>query len=200
MSQDLIPLLDELRIISQNGLRYSDNRHDERRYKRILELVEEYYGETLPLPPEEVHDQLADEIGHVTPKVGVGAAIFDREGKILLMKRSEDGEWNVPGGFVDPNEGPKQALIRETREETSLEIEIVELVSALHQPATTHHVNEVVGLGYLCERTGGELEGSEESTALQYWDIEDVPHWHRNSDQLARQARNVWKQIRPSDK
>jgi ADP-ribose pyrophosphatase YjhB (NUDIX family) len=192
MERDILSLLDELRIIGQNGLRYADDHHDERRYERILELVEEHYGETLTLPPEEVHNRLAEEVGHVTPKVGAGAAIFNEDGKMLLMQRPDRGDWNVPGGFVDPDEGPEQAVIRETREETGLDVRIVDLVGAYHQPATEQHVNEVVGLAYLCERVGGELRESKESTALQYWHIEDVPNWHRTARTLAIDARETW--------
>ncbi|WP_248909160.1 NUDIX hydrolase N-terminal domain-containing protein [Halocatena marina] len=192
MDPNVLSLLDELRILGQNGLRYADNHYDEQRYRRLLELVAEYYGETLALPPEEVHEQLAAEIGHVTPKVGVGAALFDDDGKILLMKRPDRGEWNVPGGFVDPGEGPQQAVRRETREETGLAVRINELVGVYHLPATEQYVNEVVGIAYLCERTGGELQGSVESTALQYWHIENVPEWHRDAHALAANAHDVW--------
>jgi ADP-ribose pyrophosphatase YjhB (NUDIX family) len=196
MTRGLSSLLDELRIIAQNGLRYSDNQHDERRYERILELVAEHYGETLSVPPEEMQDRLAAEIGHITPKVGAGAAIFDEDGKILLMKRPDRGDWNVPGGFVDPNEGPEGAVVREVKEETNLDIRIVELVGAYHQPATAQHANEVVGLVYLCERTGGELRDSEESTALQYWQVESVPEWHRRARRFAIDAYDAWQEYR----
>ena len=50
---DLVKLLDELRIIGQNGLRYAENPYDEARYERILELVCQYYGESLAVPSEE---------------------------------------------------------------------------------------------------------------------------------------------------
>jgi hypothetical protein len=118
MEQDMLSLLDELRIIGQNGHWYADNNHDERRYERMLELVEEHYGETLAVPPEEVRGRLAEEVGHVTPKVGTGAAIFNEDGKMLLMQRLDREDWNVPGWVVDPGEGPEQAVVRETREET----------------------------------------------------------------------------------
>lgn len=192
MVLDILSLLDELRIIGQNGLRYADNYHDERRYKRLLELVEEYYGETLALPPKEVHDRLGEELGHVTPKVGIGAALFDEDEKLLLMKRPDRGDWNVPGAFVDPGEGPQQAVRRETQEETGLSVRINDLVGAYHLPSTEQHVNELVGLVYLCECIGGELRGSAESTALQYWQIEDVPCWHREAQEYAVDARKAW--------
>jgi mutator protein MutT len=48
------------------------------------------------------------------------------QGKILLGKRSKfcnnPGQWNFPGGTIDPNENPKQAAQRETKEETNLDV------------------------------------------------------------------------------
>jgi mutator protein MutT len=48
------------------------------------------------------------------------------QGKILLGKRSEfcnkPGQWNFPGGAIDPNENPKQTAQRETKEETNLDV------------------------------------------------------------------------------
>jgi ADP-ribose pyrophosphatase YjhB (NUDIX family) len=196
MKPSILALLDELRIIGQNGLRYAENCHDEQRYNRLLELVAEYYGETLALNSGDVREQLAEEVGHITPKIAAGVALFDEEGRILLMKRTDTGDWLVPGGFVEPNEGPEQAAIRETNEETNLDVRITELVGTHYQPATEHHVNETVALIYLCERLGGTLQGSEESSALQYWHIEDVPTWHRDFDEIAFEAREVWHQYR----
>ena len=42
-------LLDELRIIAQNGLEYTNDPHNQRRYERLRELVEVYYGEALEI-------------------------------------------------------------------------------------------------------------------------------------------------------
>lgn len=50
---------------------------------------------------------------------GVGALI-EREGRVLLVR--EDGRWLLPGGEVEPGESHAEALIRELREETGLEI------------------------------------------------------------------------------
>lgn len=50
----VMALLDELRIIAENGLEYADDPYDEERYDRILELVERYYGRTFDLPDDRV--------------------------------------------------------------------------------------------------------------------------------------------------
>ncbi len=64
------------------------------------------------------------------PQVAVGAIIF-RDEKILLVKRSKPpakGMWAIPGGKINSGESMKDALRREIKEETNLEIEVGEVV------------------------------------------------------------------------
>ena len=64
--------------------------------------------------------------------VTAGALIFNREGKILLLKhrfRAGSG-WGIPGGFLEPGEQPEEAMRRELREEIGLEVEDVEILTS----------------------------------------------------------------------
>src|ERR1043166_5743347 len=98
---DILPLLDELATIARNGLNYTENPYDRERYERLLALTSQYYGQALDLPPEEVRQRLSGELGYITPKVGAHGAIFDEDGKILLVRRTDDGKWCLPCGWVD---------------------------------------------------------------------------------------------------
>jgi ADP-ribose pyrophosphatase YjhB (NUDIX family) len=63
----------------------------------------------------------------VTPIVGVGAVVFDREGRVLLVERGKPpgvGLWSLPGGRLEPRETLVQAVAREVREETGLVVEV----------------------------------------------------------------------------
>ena len=69
-----------------------------------------------------LHD-LRAKIGHdllLTP--GVAAVILNDAGHVLLQRRSDDGEWGLPGGAMEPGEEPAESLVREVREETALEV------------------------------------------------------------------------------
>jgi ADP-ribose pyrophosphatase YjhB (NUDIX family) len=189
---NILPLLNELRIIAQNGLEYTDDPHNQRRYGRLRELVEVYYGEALEMPPETVRDRLAEEFGHVTPKVGANAAVFDEQGQILLMKRTDDGTWCLPGGFVDPNESPRETAVRETREETGLDVRVVDLVALYTRKPGRHGPHNLVSPTYLCEVTDGDLELSHEGEALRYCEVDSVPNWHKDHQGRARDAYEQW--------
>jgi mutator protein MutT len=59
----------------------------------------------------------------------VGAVIHDPTGRLLLIRRGHDphrGLWSLPGGRIEAGESPEQAVVREVREETGLEAELVE--------------------------------------------------------------------------
>ena len=67
------------------------------------------------------------------PVVGVGAIIIS-EGKILLEKRKNEpsrGKWSIPGGLVELGESVEQAVIREVKEETGLDVEALCLVDVV---------------------------------------------------------------------
>ncbi len=69
------------------------------------------------------------------PIVGVGAIIV-RDGNILLEKRGREpakGRWSIPGGVVELGERLKVAVVRETKEETGLDVEVVDLVGVVDQ-------------------------------------------------------------------
>jgi 8-oxo-dGTP diphosphatase len=91
--------------------------------------------------------------------VGVGAAIV-RDGKLLIQKRgqkvrNEIGKWEIPGGGIEYGESHKDALIREVKEETGVEIEVLELLNIADHinPSIKQHWIAAI---YLCRIVSGE--------------------------------------------
>lgn len=193
---DILPLLDELQTIARTGLNFASNPYERERYERILGLVSTYYGEALDVPPSEVRQRFVAELGYITPKVGAEAAVFDREGRILLVRRSDDGLWCLPCGWVEPNESPEEAAVREAREETGLEVKPRQLLDVFtRKPCMGYGPHTAVAIVYLCEVTGGTLRGSHEGPEVRYWQIEEVPGWHELHQTYARASRAAWKEL-----
>ena len=68
------------------------------------------------------------------PIVGVGAVVLDGDGRVLLIRRGREplkGEWSIPGGAVETGETLEEAVAREVREETGLEIAVEGVVTVL---------------------------------------------------------------------
>ena len=53
---------------------------------------------------------------------GVAAIVRDSEGRVLFIRRADNGHWGLPAGAIDPGETPADAVMREVREETGLEV------------------------------------------------------------------------------
>ena len=92
-----------------------------------------------------------------TPVVAVGAFVFDRKGRVLLVQRGRppgEGLWTVPGGKLEMNETIAQAVAREVREETSLVVEVGALACVVERMAADYHY---VILDYLARVVSGDL-------------------------------------------
>jgi 8-oxo-dGTP pyrophosphatase MutT (NUDIX family) len=190
---DALPLLDELRLIAQNGLEYADDPYDRERYERVLELVAREYADAADLTPDEVHGRFADRVGHVTPNVGGRAGIVDDDGRVLVMQRAGDGTWGIPGGYTDPGETPAETAVREAREETGLDVEPEELVTFVYREPDAHNPHGFVGGVYRCSVVVGELSGSHESDELGYRHLDEVPEWHKDHGEVVRQVLESWR-------
>ncbi|MEM7536069.1 MAG: NUDIX hydrolase N-terminal domain-containing protein [Chloroflexota bacterium] len=190
---DIYSLLDELQTIARNGLHYAHDPYDRERYERLMAVATETYDELTNLPAAEIQARFASEVGYITPKVGADAAIFNEQGEILLMERSDGTGWCLPCGWVEPNERPIDAAIREAYEETGLHVAFKQFVGVFtRMPSEVYGPHTMVAVVHLCEIVGGELTLSHEGTALRYWAIDEMTDWHANHEKYARAAYAVW--------
>ena len=186
---DVFTLLDEVQTIARNGLAHTENPYDRERYERLSEVATRSYAERLGLPDDVVAARFARELGYITPKVGADAAIFDAQERLLVERRSDDDCWGLIAGWVEPGEAPAETVVREAREETGLDIAVLELIDVIARPASVEYgPHAMVAVVYLCEVVGGVPVLSHEVTELAYRHIDDVDPWHRNHEQYARRA------------
>jgi 8-oxo-dGTP diphosphatase len=108
----------------------------------------------------------------IAPLVGVGAVIV-HEGRVLLVQRGREpmkGRWTIPGGLVEIGEALDAAVVRETREETGLEvepIELVELLDRIHREEGRVRYHYVIA-DYLCRLVGGTLAAADDAAAVRW--------------------------------
>jgi len=108
----------------------------------------------------------------LAPLVGVGAVIV-HEGKVLLVLRGTEpakGRWSIPGGLIEVGEMLQEAVVREVREETGLEVEPVELVELLdriHREGERVRYHYVIA-DYLCRVVGGTLKAASDADAVRW--------------------------------
>ncbi len=101
--------------------------------------------------------------------VAVGGITEDKEGNILLVKTYHGG-WVFPGGQVEEGENLIDALIREIKEESGIDVEVSHLIGIYSNTGKHKGYNGVkivptkVMLDYVCKPVGGELCTSEETS------------------------------------
>lgn len=110
-----------------------------------------------------------------TVMVGASALILDETGeRVLLTRRTDNGRWCLPGGRMDPGESLAETCVREVREETGLEVEVVRLVGLYSSPDVLVEYadgnrRQIVAAHFLVRILGGELGLSDETTEAGYF-------------------------------
>ena len=102
--------------------------------------------------------------------IGAFAVIFDAQGRVLLCHRRDMDVWNLPGGGVESGELPTEAVVRETREETRLEVAVERLVGVYGKVGK----DELV-FAFLCRVVGGEMGETDEADACEFFHVDGIP-------------------------
>jgi 8-oxo-dGTP pyrophosphatase MutT (NUDIX family) len=146
-----------------------------------------------------------DRIGKNTSLlVGCAAVIWEgQREKILLTRRSDNGQWCLPGGALEPGESASEAAEREVLEETGLRTRVSRLIGVytspdwvIEYPDGNRH--QLVAILLEMERIEGELQLSDETTDVGYFTpgqiemMDLVPHQRsRIADAVANRPEAV---------
>ena len=113
------------------------------------------------------------------PVVGIGAVII-KEGKIALIKRGNEpsmGKWTIPGGLVELGESPDQSVVRETKEETGLDVgnpSLMDVVSNVDLDEKGKVKYHYVIIDYLVHVKAGTAEASSDAVELRWVPYNEV--------------------------
>lgn len=112
-------------------------------------------------------------------RLGCSAAILDENGRVLLTRRTDNGQWCLPGGRMESGESAAEACEREVFEETGLNVRVKRLVGIYSHPDQLvvypdGNKAHVVALHFEAEITGGELGLSNETIDFGYFTLEEI--------------------------
>lgn len=104
--------------------------------------------------------------------VSVAGVVVRDDGRILAIRRADNGAWEPPGGVLELQEQPEEGVLREVFEETGVQI-AVETLTGVYKNMTAG----VVALVFRCRPVGGVERTSDETTAVEWLTPGEVEKW-----------------------
>jgi 8-oxo-dGTP diphosphatase len=111
----------------------------------------------------------------------VCGVVFDDAGRVLLHRRTDFGTWALPGGAIETGQAAEAATVREVKEETGYDVRVTRLTGVYSAPADTTvtypngDVVAYVNISFECEVIGGEPALSDETSAVEWFDVSALP-------------------------
>lgn len=139
-----------------------------------------------PNEPKRLVCQACSFIFYQDPKV-VAGTVFTLQGGIVLLKRGVEpalGRWVFPSGYVDRGESVREAAIRETKEESQLDVRLGPLLNVYSYSRAPNVI-----IVYTAEVIGGRLAAADESLEARIFSSDEVP-WHDLAFDSTRDALN----------
>ena len=167
--QDLIRWSESLSGIARTGLGFTQSLYEQERFEEVLAVAgdiraaadadaeldaEDYVDEWM----KGVRKGVAGVSGYVTPKVAVGAVVYNDDQEILLVQRADSGIWLYPTGWADVGYSASEIAVKEVREETGIVCRPQRLIALLDGLRLGFTSVPLYSLVFLCHAIGGELE------------------------------------------
>lgn len=126
-------------------------------------------------------DPSAPKANSLVPSVNV--VVVNDAGEILMIRRTDNDNWAVPGGAIDLGESVAQAAVRETREESGIECEITGIVGIYSDPkhvilyTSNGEVRQEFSIVLTARSLAGQPTPSSESSEVRWVSVSDVPSY-----------------------
>lgn len=165
----------ELQFLSQCALAYCSDPYDIERFQRIREISAEMVSEIGDIPLEKVKATFCAGTGYQTPKLDTRAAVI-RDQKILLVQES-NGEWALPGGWVDYDNTIRTNAAKEVLEEAGMIVEPIRVIALFDHNRRNHtdYPSNICSVYVLCEYRSGDFVPNLETIASGFFDRDRIP-------------------------
>ena len=165
----------ELQFLSQCALAYCTDPYNIERFQRIREIAAEMVSEIADLPLDQVKATFCAGTGYQTPKLDTRAAVI-RDDKILLVQEA-DGQWVLPGGWVDYDNTIRSNTAKEVLEEAGMVVEPIRVIALFdhNRRNRTNYPSNICSAYVLCEYRSGSFQSNLETIASGFFARDSIP-------------------------
>jgi len=161
--QDLIRWSEALAGVARTGLGFTESLYERERFEEVLHIAAD-----IRVAADRDIDRDVRVVewmravgsgvpGYVTPKIAVGAVVSNEAGEILLVQRSDSGYWLYPTGWADIGYSPAEVAVKEVKEETGIDCEVIGLLGVLDGMRRGFTRVPLYSLLFHCRAVGGAL-------------------------------------------
>jgi ADP-ribose pyrophosphatase YjhB (NUDIX family) len=192
----------EMQALARAGLTHAQDPHDRERYERVGALAAEIMNTHASMEVKSIAGVIARQAGYATPKLGVRGAVFRDERMLLVRERADEDRWTLPGGWVDVNDAPADAVAREVREEAGFEVRPYKLAAVWDRARHPHgdlSPFHVWRLFFLCDIVGGEARCGPETSEVAFFAEHELPSELSTRRVLLPQLKRMFDHMRQPD-
>lgn len=166
-----------LKAIADTGLVYAEVPYDIERYEELKDISLKLMAHLSNEPFSKLDSFFLPQLDYPTPKVDVRGLIINENDEILMAQEGVDNKWTIPGGWADIGNTPKEVVVREIKEETGIDAEVVRLLAIYDKQRHEHPAEPyyIYKLMFFCRATGGTLKPGFDMKGAAYFSLDALP-------------------------
>jgi len=200
MNSEILNHVKRLKTIAEIGLLYCNTDYDKERYLELRDIGFEMFNLLNDSPNKSFKESIQLPQEYPTPKVDIRGIVLSADNQILLVKESLDNKWSLPGGWADVGSSPKEAVIKEFKEETGLTIVPEKLLAVFDKKMHPHPAEwlYVYKLIFYCSAKTAIVNKGFDILDVGYFNIDNLPELSEHRI-LESQIRLVYDKIIAQD-
>ncbi|MDT0606539.1 NUDIX hydrolase [Croceitalea rosinachiae] len=175
--EEQLNAIKRLKAIADTGLVYSDVPYDIERYEELKDISLKLLAHLANESFSKLDSFFLPQLDYPTPKVDVRGLVINEKDEILMAQESVDNKWTIPGGWADIGNTPKEVVLKEIKEETGIDAEVVRLIAIYDKQRHKHPAEPyyIYKLMFFCRAISGELQPGFDMKGAGYFALDTLP-------------------------